>query len=126
MALARAGRVSEGVAVLEEASSLCKGHEERWCWPELLRSKGELVLLGGSEDAAVVAEDLFRQAVEAARQDGTLSWQLRAALSLARLCRDQGRADEARHLVASVYGRFSEGFGTADLREAKRLIDALS
>jgi predicted ATPase len=59
-------------------------------------------------------------------RDGTLAWELRAAISLARLWQSQGRSREARDLLARVYGRFTEGFGTADLREAKRLIDALS
>jgi predicted ATPase len=71
------------------------------------------------------AEECLRQALDGAGRDGTLAWGLRAAISLARLRRDQGQAG-TRDLLASVYDPFTEGFGTADLREAKRLIDALS
>ena len=73
-----------------------------------------------------MAEQHFRQALDWARRQGALSWVLRAATSLARLLRSRGRVDEARDLLAPIYKRFTEGFGTADLREAKRLIDALS
>jgi predicted ATPase len=70
--------------------------------------------------------ECLRKALDWARQQGTLSWKLRAATSLARLLRDRDRIGEARDLLAPIYERFTEGFGTADLREAKRLIDALS
>jgi predicted ATPase len=74
----------------------------------------------------VAAEDHFRQALDWARRQGALSWELRCATSLARLRRDQARHEEARELLASVYDRFTEGFATADLRAAKALIDELS
>jgi predicted ATPase len=93
---------------------------------ELVRVKGELLLLQGAPGAATAGEDHFRQALDWARREGALSWELRAATSLARLLRDRDRVDEARDLLAPIYDRFTEGFGTADLREAKRLIDALS
>jgi predicted ATPase len=93
---------------------------------ELLRVKGELHLLQGAPGAAAAAENHFRQALDWARQQGALSWELRAATSLARLLRDRDRVDEARDLLAPIYDRFTEGFGTADLQAAKRLIDALS
>ena len=69
--------------------------------------------------------DHFRQALDWARQQGALSWELRAATSLARLWRDHHRGGEARDLLASVYGRFTEGFDTADLKRARRLLDEL-
>ena len=91
-----------------------------------MRLNGELFLLQSSSPVSQTAEDLFRQALDGARRQEVLSWELRAATSLARLLRDRGRIGEARDLLAPIYERFTEGFGTADLREAKWLIDALS
>jgi predicted ATPase len=99
--------------------------EGGWLTPELLRLKGELFLLQSSSSVSQTAEDLFRQALDGARRQEALSWELRAATSLARLLRHRDRIGEARDLLAPIYERFTEGFGTADLREAKRLIDAL-
>jgi predicted ATPase len=81
-------------------------------------------LQGGSSDAAT-AEDHFRQALDWARRQGALSWELRVARSLARLLRDQGRPADAMALLRPVYDRFTEGFDTVDLQAAKALIDAL-
>jgi predicted ATPase len=92
---------------------------------ELLRIKGELLLLEGGLNAAAAAEDHFRQAVDWARRQTALSWELRAATSLARLWRDQARRKRALELLVLVYDRFTEGFATADLRAAKALIDDL-
>jgi predicted ATPase len=92
----------------------------------LLRLKGELFLLQSARAVSETAADFFRQALDWARRQGALSWELRAATSLARLLRDRDRIREARDLLAPIYERFTEGLGTADLREAKRLIDALS
>ena len=92
---------------------------------DLLRIRGELLLLQGAKDAAAMAEDYFRQALDGARPQGALSWELRAATSLARLLRDQDRAIDALALLQPVYGRFTEGFETADLKAAKSLLDAL-
>ena len=78
---------------------------------------------GASGDAAV-AEDHFRQALDSARQQGALSWELRAATSLARLWNGQNRRTEALALLQPVYDRFTEGFDTADLKAAKALLDA--
>ena len=93
--------------------------------PELLRLKGELLLLRSILATTQPAEYFFRQALDLARGQGALSWELRAATSLARLLRDRDRIDEARDLLAEVYGRFTEGFGTADLQAAKQLLDDL-
>jgi predicted ATPase len=93
---------------------------------ELLRIKGELLLLEGAPNAAAAAEDHFRQALDWARQQGALSWELRAATSLARLRRNQGRPAEAAALLQPVYDRFTEGFTTSDLKAAKALLDELS
>jgi len=124
--LADTGRVGEGLAAVEEALERSGGSEERWCVAELLRVKGQLVLLGNAPNATAVAEDHFRQALDWARRQGALSWELRAATSLARMWRNQGRSKEARELLAPVYDRFTEGFETADLRASRALLDELA
>jgi predicted ATPase len=88
--------------------------------PELLRLKGEHSLLQGTPAAAETAKDLFGRALDEARQQEALSWELRAATSLARLLRSHGRLDDARAVLQPDY---SEGFGTADLTTAKRLLN---
>jgi predicted ATPase/DNA-binding winged helix-turn-helix (wHTH) protein len=123
--LGRAGRVSEGMAAIDEALMLSKRYEERWCLPELLRNKGELLLLQGAP-GATVGEDHFRQALDVARQQEALSWELRAATGLARLLRDQRRPAQALETLRPVYDRFIEGFGTIDLIAAKYLLEELS
>ena len=122
-ALGRAGQNAEGLAAIEEAIARSERTEERWAMAELVRVKGELLLLQGAPGAAAAAEDHFRQALDWARRQGALSWELRAATSLARLLRDRDRIGEARDLLAPIYERFTEGFGTADLQSAKRLLD---
>jgi hypothetical protein len=97
--------------------------EERWPIGELLRVKGELILLQDAPEAATAAGGHLRQALDRAHQQGALSWELRAATSLARLLRDQNRPTEAIALLPPIYNRFTEGFETADLRVAKALID---
>jgi predicted ATPase len=87
--------------------------------------RGELTSRLPNPDPAK-AEDSFRTALAIAREQGTRSYELRAATSLARLWAEQGRRGEARELIASVYGWFTEGFDTADLKEAKRLLDELT
>jgi predicted ATPase len=89
----------------------------------LLRIRGELLLLQGVPGAAAAAEDHYQQALGWARRQGALSWELRAATSLARLLRDQNRSTEAIALLTPIYNRFTEGFETADLKTAKALID---
>jgi predicted ATPase len=79
--------------------------------------------LEGAPDAAAVAEDHFRQALDWARRQGALSWELRAATSLARMWEKQGRSKAAREVLRPVYNRFTEGFGTADLKIAKSLLE---
>jgi predicted ATPase/DNA-binding winged helix-turn-helix (wHTH) protein len=123
-ALGRTGQIGEGLIMVEAAIDHCERTEERWLFPELLRVKGNLLLLlqGGS---SVAAEDHFRQALNWARRQGAVFWELRAATSLAQLLRDQGRSAEAMALLQPVYDRFTEGFNTSDLQAAKALIDAL-
>jgi hypothetical protein len=119
------GEVAQGLAAIEAALALSERNEERWCVAELLRIKGELLLLRAEEGAGAAGENHFRQALDCAHRQGTLSWELRAATSLARLWRGQGRPTEAMALLRPVYDRFSEGFKTADLKAAKALLDAL-
>jgi len=123
--LARAGQGTEALVAIDEALALSERDEERWCVAELLRIKGELVLSEGGHDAVEAAEDHFRQAVDWAHRQGALSWELRAATSLARLWRDQNRTRAAREILAPVYDRFTEGFETTDLKAAKSLLDGL-
>jgi predicted ATPase len=125
-ALGHAGQISEGLAVVEEAIDHSERTEERGTFAELLRVKGELLLLQGAQGAVAAAEDHFRQALDWARRQGALSWELRAAASLARLVRDQGRAADALALLQPVYDRFTEGFATSDLQEAKSLLEKLA
>jgi predicted ATPase/DNA-binding winged helix-turn-helix (wHTH) protein len=120
--LTGAGQVAQGLMTIDEALARSERNEERWCLAELLRIKGEFVLLEGAARAIVAAEDHFLYAVDLAHQQGALSWELRAATSLARLWHQQDRAAEARGFLARVYDRFTEGFETADLRAAKALL----
>ena len=124
--LAGAERIPEGLATVEEALERSGSNEERWCIAELLRVKGELILLENAPNAAAAAEDHCWQALDWARRQGTLSWELRATASLARIWRDQGRSKEAHELLARVYDHFTEGFDTADLKATKALLDELA
>ena len=124
-ALGWAGQVAEGLAVIEEAVEPSEPSREGWLTPELLRVQGELILMQGSPGAAGVAETHFSQALDVAHQQGALSWELRAATSLARMRRGQGRSADALALLERVYNRFTEGFETADLKSAKTLLDTL-
>ncbi len=97
-----------------------------WGLPEILRVNAELALWHGGPDAAVAAESGLLRALDVARRQSALSWELRAATSLARLWRDHGRAPEARDLLTGTYDRFTEGFDTRDLVDARTLIAELS
>src|ERR1700680_3541727 len=122
-ALGRAGQITDGLAAIEEAIVRSERTEERWRTAEFLRIKGELFLLQSTPGAVAAAEGYFRQALDWARRQGALSWELCAATSLARLLSDQGRSADATALPQPVYGRFTEGFATADLKAAKALLD---
>jgi predicted ATPase len=124
-ALGGAGQVAEGLTTIGEAINRANRTDEHWSLAELLRIKGELVLLDGSVEAIPAAEDLFAQSLALARKQEILPWTLRTATSMARLRRTQGRSPEAHEFLASVYGRFTEGFETADLTTAQRLIGEL-
>jgi class 3 adenylate cyclase/predicted ATPase len=124
-ALALAGKIDEGLAVLNEALANSAASGQKGADAELHRSRGELVRQLPGPDSSE-AEGPFRTAIAIAREQGTRGYELRAATSLARLWYEQGRPDEARDLLAPVYGWFTEGFDTADLKEAKALLDQVA
>jgi len=99
--------------------------KERWQEAEVNRIAGDIALLSPQPDAAR-AEAYFERALAVARKQQAKSLELRAATSMARLWRDQGKRDEARDLLAPVYGWFTEGFDTLDLKQAKALLDELA
>ena len=117
-----AGQIEEAVTLLDDALQIAERTGERWLAAELNRHKGQLLLRQGHSEAA---EELYRKALSIAEEQEAKLWELRAAVSLARLRRDQGRRAEARDLLAPVYGWFTEGFDTPDLKEAKALLDEL-
>jgi predicted ATPase len=108
-----------------EAMMVIETAKERWCEAEVNRIAGEITLLSLEPDAAK-AEAYFERALTVARQQQAKSWELRASMSLARLWRDQGKVQQARELLAPVYGWFTEGFHTRDLKEAKALLEELA
>jgi predicted ATPase len=124
-ALAYAGEIDDALDALVETTEAVERAEEFWILPELLRRKGELLMVREASGDAMVAEDHFKQALDCARRQGALSWELRAATSLARLWYGQNRRTEALALLEPVYDRFTEGFDTADLKAAKALLDTL-
>ena len=121
---------SRHLAALAEAREFVETTGERVCEPELYRLKGELTLqsqaVGQKYTVEEEAEACFHKAIEVARHQQAKSWELRAATSLARLWQQQGKQAEARELLAPVYNWFTEGFDTADLKDAKVLLDQRS
>jgi predicted ATPase len=116
------GQVDEALTLLDEALQIVERTGERWLEAELNRQKGRLLLRHGHSEAA---EELYCKALGIAREQEAKLWELRVATSLARLWRDQSRHPEARDLLAPVYGWFTEGFGTPDLKDAGALLDEL-
>jgi predicted ATPase len=124
-AYAQLGQLEEACRAIGEAIKTIEETKERWFEAEINRTAGEIALISLEPDAAK-AESYFERALAVARLQQTRSWELRAAMSMARLWRDQGKREEARDLLAPVYGWFTEGFDTLDLKEAKKLLDELS
>jgi predicted ATPase len=120
------GRCAQELEVITEALTLVLRNEGEHCWEaELHRIRGEL-LRSQSLDNHTEAETCFQKALEVARSQHAKSWELRAATSLARLWQQQGKREEAYDLLAPVYGWFTEGFDTADLQDAKSLLEELA
>jgi predicted ATPase/DNA-binding winged helix-turn-helix (wHTH) protein len=123
--LIAAGDADAATAAAEDAVERTEAHGALWWMPEALRIKGEALLVSGTKNHAD-AEKHFHRSLDLARGQGALSWELRAATSLARLLRDQGRSADAIARLQPIYGRFTEGFNTADLIAAKQLLEALA
>ena len=121
---AELGQFDDARRCISEALTTIDTTGERWFEAEVDRVAGKIALKSPEPDAAK-AEAYFERALAVARQQQAKSWELRAAMSMARLWRDQGKRDEARELLAPVYGWFTEGFDTRDLKEAKALLDEL-
>ena len=124
-AYAELGQFDDAWRCIGEAMTAMETTKERWWEAEVHRIAGEIALKSPKPDAAK-AEAYFERALAVARAQQAKSWELRAAMSMARLWRDQGKRDEARDLLAPVYGWFTEGFDTLDLKEAKALLDELA
>ena len=124
-AYAKVGQFEEAWRCISEAMTAVETTKENWYEAEVNRVAGEIALKLPEPDAAK-AEAYFQRALRLARQQQAKSWELRAAMSLARLWRDQGKVQQARELLAPVYGWFTEGFDTRDLKEAKALLEELA
>jgi predicted ATPase len=122
-AYGKAGQPEEGLRRLAEAMEIAETTQDRWAEAELRRVRGDLLL---ATARALEAEDSYRQALSVARQQNDRLWELRVAVSLARLWHGGGRNEEARTLLQPIYGRFTEGVDTPDLKEAKILLDELA
>jgi predicted ATPase len=127
VALAGLGRLDEASDAVNNAIDGAGGPKDGQLWyvPELLRIKAEVLLQQASIQSVAAAKDCLDQAGGMAREQGALFWELRIALSLARLHAAEGRPDEARRVLTAVYARFTEGFDTADLQTARAVLDEL-
>ena len=123
-AYAELGQFEDAWRCIGEAMTAMETTKERWCEAEIYRVAGEIALMSPEPDAAK-AQAYFERALAVARKQQAKSWELRAAMSMARLWRDQGKPQQARDLLAPIYGWFTEGFDTLDLKEAKALLEEL-
>jgi class 3 adenylate cyclase/predicted ATPase len=124
-AYAECGLSDDAIRCIDDALAMTETSKERWSEAEINRVAGEIALKSSDAHAAK-AEGYFERALAVARQQQAKSWELRAAMSMARLWRDQGKRDEARDMLAPVYGWFTEGYETLDLKEAKALLEQLA
>jgi predicted ATPase len=124
-AYAELGQFDHASRCIGEALTAIETNKERWCEAEVNRLAGEIALMSPERDETK-AEAYFERALSVAPEQQAKSWELRAAMSLARLWRDQGKVQQARELLAPVYGWFTEGFDTRDLKEAKALLEELA
>jgi predicted ATPase len=129
-AYGKGGQVEEGLSTLAEALTVVDNTGERVYEAELYRLKGELTLRSQvpspKSQVEEEAEECFYKAIEIARRQQAKSLELRAAMSLSRLWQQRGKRDEARQMLAEIYGWFTEGFDTKDLQEAKALLAELA
>ena len=125
LAYAELGTFDDAWRCIDEATNAVETTKETWCEAEVNRIAGEIALMSPERDVAK-AETYFERALAVARKQQAKSWELRAAMSMARLWRDQGKPQQARELLAPVYGWFTEGFDTRDLKEAKVLLGELA
>jgi predicted ATPase len=125
LAYARKGQLKKGLATLNEALAEVERTGEKVDYAEMLRLKGELLLIHAPQ-AVKEAEICFREALQVARAQEARWWELRTTVSWARLLRDARRREEARTMLAEIYDWFTEGFDTTDLREAKLLLEELT
>ena len=124
-AYAEVGQFDDAWRCIAEAITVVDTTKEKWCDTQIYHVAGEIALMSPGPDAAK-AQAYFERALSVARAQQAKSWELRTVMSMARLLRDQGERDEARDLLAPVYGWFTEGFDTLDLKEAKALLDTLA
>jgi predicted ATPase len=124
-AYAELGQFDDAWSSIGDAMTAVETTKESWYEAEVNRMAGEIALKLPEPDAAK-AEGYFERALAIARSQEAKSWELRGAMSMARLWRDQGKLDEARDLLAPIYGWFTEGFDTLDLKEAKALLEELA
>jgi predicted ATPase/DNA-binding winged helix-turn-helix (wHTH) protein len=123
--LGEMGEITEGLATVDDMIERGQTRDERWYFAELLRIKGELLLKVSRQQSFSLAEQCFEEAIEVAREQGALFWQLRATSSLARTRIQQGRSDDARRLLTAICAEFSEGFEIADFRAARMMLESL-
>jgi predicted ATPase len=119
------GRSDDAWRCIAEAMTAVETTKEKWYEAHVHLTAGEIALTSPERDATK-AEAYFERALAVARDQQAKSWELRAAISMARLWRDQGKRPQARDLLAPIYGWFTEGFDTLDLKEAKALLDELA
>ena len=124
-ALAQDDKPEEALTLLDDYVAVVGKTGMLWCAADLHRQRGQLLLKGRVPDFAG-AQAEFLQAIDIAQRQSAKLWELRAAVSLARLWRDQGRNTDAHHLLSAIYAWFTEGFDSADLKGAKLLLDELS
>ena len=123
-AYAELGQFDDAWRCISEAMTAVETTKERWAEADIQRTAGEIAVMSPERDEAK-AETCFERALTIARTQQAKSWELRAAMSMARLWRDQGKLQQAHDLLAPVYGWFTEGFDTLDVKEAKALLDEL-
>jgi predicted ATPase len=123
-AYADLGQLDDARRCIDDAIEKVESSKEKWCEAEVHRMAGEIALKSPAPDTEK-AERYFDRALAGARQQQAKWWELRAAISMARLWRDQGKSQQARELLAPIYGWFTEGFDMVDLRDAKALLDEL-